>query len=1225
MNTVPMDPRHLPALGVPQHLGMVRTPVGMVPPGMGRHQMVAGHQGVLRMGHPGLAQLTQSMVPGMPAGHQGLPQVGHQGHQQGPFVEDQMEHLAGKLDMLENELRYAWRALDVLSQEYIKMWERLEKMEGLLTEQQTVITQLIDLYTADSSDNADEFENNGGLARFQGLGFSGTGKLGPNPDESFYKSLNAVHKDSYPNTQDNFNTANKGSAIEKSPRNAKKQMKDSGPNSIEYIPKGNDNGDVEMDNKSMSSSMRSTHSGFSDVGEFPVPADTSPTYENLKGGATLLSPCPTQVNQPKRKLPQLPGGQVDNRRTRKDGYIGETGGGSLPTELNFPVSTAGATISQNPVLDAARRDQSGSPSTRPPVNGKEAVRKTSSLQPKLATNIFKNEPQAEVQYDTYPRRKGKKKEKPKSEPGEVPVIGSPLTVIDGNYSFSLTDNGTGKEEGQLPGPQRESKKGETHETSGSGQRAEKKDQLPRQPEQQQQMRPRGPSVGEAGRNITMGVGLPMVQETSADLETGSPSEPGNGRANSLFQQIQAHSDPSMAGKPRKISLKEKRKLRAEQREHVADPFLPKTFEEPHPPQQQLPEKTHSSESDVSMRSDHSVSPKRETEDGEANGQMMLDQQVGGRPRSNGINLLPVQQQLLSQSKPGSREFAVSRALGKYRQKQKKDREHGSSNSDSQDELELSFESRHDPAALEHNLKTLDAKLAEIEEIQEPSKSDGQSVNSGQQGPAFDETTTAPAETAKSPKPGMGSRKVSATESIDTEDEWYKHEMTRLQRQEQEQKEEQEEKARQATIPVQAQKAKPSIPLVGNKMMSSVFGGLQTKLANNPVSQELGRMVEEVDRKVQENVKADPPDKPPNEPPDKRSSKRISRKQSRKQLLRSSASSVPTEEESSETGSADDDSDTQSGADSIDDEEGLPALGDTDALKGAQGRPGNLIIIPPKQTLNISNLPTKPDLLMEVTAAAAEAAYPDHLKNGAFGEDGIWYDDKGETGYYGEDGEWYDYMDEIGYYDNSGEWVEYDYTTGYWDDNGDWQKKSADQIAAAKAELDKKIAAAQMAAEKEADHFLWVSEEGINEFSNDQIPSSELPPVMVIGKLASGSLEDPSPPPKVEKEQKQPNGIKKNNPELVEETPKPIPKQPNGVMRHDPAVREIPKPVQVERKDSVGHPAVNVNVECGVNGVETLEAEFEDETLDDNGKGGGGGRWGALVKQRKADIIELVRT
>ena len=228
MNTVHMDPRHLPALGVPQHLGMVRTPVGMMPPGIGRHQ-------ILRMAHPGMPP-GQGMVPGLQGGHQSHQQaLAYQ--PQGPQMEDQMEHLAGKLDMLENELRYAWRALDVLSQEYIKMWERLEKMEGLLTEQQTVITQLIDLYTADSSDNADEFENNGGgIARFQGLGFSSGGKQGPNPDESFYKSLNAVHKDSYPNTQDNFNTAKNGLSTEKLPKTVKKQ-KDSGPNSLEY--KGN--------------------------------------------------------------------------------------------------------------------------------------------------------------------------------------------------------------------------------------------------------------------------------------------------------------------------------------------------------------------------------------------------------------------------------------------------------------------------------------------------------------------------------------------------------------------------------------------------------------------------------------------------------------------------------------------------------------------------------------------------------------------------------------------------------------------------------------------------------------------------------------------------------------------------------------------------------------------------------------------------------------------------
>ena len=136
MNTVHMDPHCIP-------LGMVRTPGVMMPPMIGRHQLIR-HPGI-RLPHPGLA-------PGLGPGPPPMPG-------QGIFVEEQMEHLAGKLDMLENELRYAWRALDVLSQEYIKMWERLEKMEGLLTEQQTVITQLIDLYTADSSDNAEnEFE-----------------------------------------------------------------------------------------------------------------------------------------------------------------------------------------------------------------------------------------------------------------------------------------------------------------------------------------------------------------------------------------------------------------------------------------------------------------------------------------------------------------------------------------------------------------------------------------------------------------------------------------------------------------------------------------------------------------------------------------------------------------------------------------------------------------------------------------------------------------------------------------------------------------------------------------------------------------------------------------------------------------------------------------------------------------------------------------------------------
>lgn len=63
------------------------------------------------------------------------------------IISDYMERLGERLNILETELKYAWSALDLLSQEYIKMWERLEKLEGLLYEQQTVISQLIEFYT----------------------------------------------------------------------------------------------------------------------------------------------------------------------------------------------------------------------------------------------------------------------------------------------------------------------------------------------------------------------------------------------------------------------------------------------------------------------------------------------------------------------------------------------------------------------------------------------------------------------------------------------------------------------------------------------------------------------------------------------------------------------------------------------------------------------------------------------------------------------------------------------------------------------------------------------------------------------------------------------------------------------------------------------------------------------------------------------------------------------
>merc|ERR1711997_772362 len=145
-----------------------------------------------------------SRIPSGPGAGSQVPRGNHsgQGGTGDPFLEEQVKVLAEKIEGLEGELRYAWRALDVLSQEYVKMWQRLEKMEGLLSEQQTVITQLIDLYSADSSDNG----TNGGLDKDEILSPSsllgginaviGGVKCQACPDENFYKALNAVHGES---------------------------------------------------------------------------------------------------------------------------------------------------------------------------------------------------------------------------------------------------------------------------------------------------------------------------------------------------------------------------------------------------------------------------------------------------------------------------------------------------------------------------------------------------------------------------------------------------------------------------------------------------------------------------------------------------------------------------------------------------------------------------------------------------------------------------------------------------------------------------------------------------------------------------------------------------------------------------------------------------------------------------------------------------------------------
>ena len=148
-----------------------------------------------------------------------------------------------------------------------------------------------------------------------------------------------VHQNSYPNPVNQELMA----LAEKSPKTGKKGPRET----LDYVDNFNMMGqnklntareDSEGDLKSMSSSMRSqlsTHSGMSDVDpQFPVPADTSPTYENLLPAGTLLTPVLTGAGAPKRKLPQLP---PDNRRTRKDGLMGEGRGGLSRSVRNISI------------------------------------------------------------------------------------------------------------------------------------------------------------------------------------------------------------------------------------------------------------------------------------------------------------------------------------------------------------------------------------------------------------------------------------------------------------------------------------------------------------------------------------------------------------------------------------------------------------------------------------------------------------------------------------------------------------------------------------------------------------------------------------------------------------------------------------------------------------------------------------------------------------------------
>ncbi|KAH8385441.1 hypothetical protein KR009_007704, partial [Drosophila setifemur] len=67
-------------------------------------------------------------------------------HQHSDYIiSDYMDKIATRISLLETELKFAWRALDLLSTEYGKIWVRLEKLENISVEQQSVVNNLMDL------------------------------------------------------------------------------------------------------------------------------------------------------------------------------------------------------------------------------------------------------------------------------------------------------------------------------------------------------------------------------------------------------------------------------------------------------------------------------------------------------------------------------------------------------------------------------------------------------------------------------------------------------------------------------------------------------------------------------------------------------------------------------------------------------------------------------------------------------------------------------------------------------------------------------------------------------------------------------------------------------------------------------------------------------------------------------------------------------------------------
>ena len=721
-----------------------------------------------------------------------------------PFVEEQMEILADKVEGLEGELRYAWRALDVLSQEYIKMWQRLEKMEGLLGEQQTVISQLIDLYSVDSSDNQEG--KSGGGSPSTGL----APRSSAIADEDFYKALNQMHGDSSSDRrivlsgsqsledfvsgdESNGHAGNSNNGVPPfplssaflppngSPRASKQgtfsdfmqydaKAKKAGKKLPKMAPTGQKKRkgsqgspeESDFDAKSMTSSVRSTQSGTTvrseDPIEFPTPSDLSPGYDNI-----------TPPDQKARS-------KSEKKKLKKQ--LAESAGESIEA---VPPGEETRTMKRN------KSKQQPQGERQLPIGGEAEERPSKS------------------------KLKGKPKDQEQS---------SPLTMIGGKYSFSLSDETSSNTA-----------------TSASQQVAGVSNGKPLFQSMQTAMKP---TVATVGQQLS-----PSAQANNGKNNKASNSEKATGLVMSAIPAalVSAANDDSQ--KNRKLSIKEKRKLRAERelasRDSTKDASAAAEQAVMQQQQQQLQSvpqtgagisptgrKADSSESDQSMRSDQSVSPKPDIQASAQSGSSSNNNNSGSSSTEGQLSV-----QLSSSNKPGgSREFAVSRALGKYRKQQRS----ASSNSDSQEDLDVSppgtkpddfhphlpprpqshpparKPAEEDDADIEAALKNLDAKLAEIEGSAKQAVSDFKTPDKlGQQQVTLPEKTqqslsgSISAHAQQQSRLGLTKQESSSSvtggpvvnralacvagqssrlrqsteESIDPDDEWYQHEMRAL--------------------------------------------------------------------------------------------------------------------------------------------------------------------------------------------------------------------------------------------------------------------------------------------------------------------------------------------------------------------------------------------------------------------------------------------------------------